>query len=91
MSAAPQLTTPATSEIDRLYSLQLANRAAVGSTTAAQRIAKLRRLHDTVLARRDEICAAMWEDFRKPAAEVDLSEIYPVVSEARHAMGHLRR
>jgi aldehyde dehydrogenase (NAD+) len=78
-------------EIDRLYSLQQNHRAAVGATTAAQRIAKIRRLHDAVLARREEICAAMAEDFRKPAAEVDLSEIYPVVSEARYAMRHLRR
>jgi aldehyde dehydrogenase (NAD+) len=77
--------------IDRLYDLQQANRAAVGSTTAAQRIEKLRRLERAFLARRDEIRAAMWEDYRKPAAEVDLSEIYPVVGEARHAIRHLRR
>jgi aldehyde dehydrogenase (NAD+) len=31
------------------------------------------------------------EDYRKPTAEVDLSEIYPAVSEARHAIRHLRR
>jgi aldehyde dehydrogenase (NAD+) len=78
-------------EIERLYDLQQQNRAAVGATTAAQRIGKLRRFHDLVLARRNEIRAAMWEDYRKPAAEVDLSEIYPVVSEARHAVRHLRR
>jgi len=33
----------------------------------------------------------MWEDYRKPAAEVDLSEIYPAAMEARHAIRHLRR
>ena len=33
----------------------------------------------------------MWDDYRKPAEEVDLSEIYPPVSEARHAASHLRR
>lgn len=78
-------------EIERLYGLQQENRAAVASTTAAQRIGKLRRFHDAVLAHRDELRAAMWEDYRKPAAEVDLSEIYPAVSEARHAIRHLRR
>ncbi len=78
-------------DIDRLYHLQRENRAAVATTTAAQRITKLRRFHDTLLARRQEIRAAMWEDYRKPAAEVDLSEIYPVVCEARHAIRHLRR
>ncbi|HEV7923062.1 MAG TPA: aldehyde dehydrogenase family protein, partial [Thermoanaerobaculia bacterium] len=30
-------------------------------------------------------------DYRKPAAEVDLSEIYPAVGEAKHAIRHLRR
>lgn len=92
MSAAPSvLAARPFDDVERLYELQQNNRAAVAATTAAQRIGKLRRLHDVVLARRDEIRAAMWEDYRKPAAEVDLSEIYPVVSEARHAIRHLRR
>src|SRR4051794_26597585 len=83
--------SPLLPDIDRIYDAQQRNRVAVGATNAAQRIAKIRRLHDTLMARRDEVRAATWEDYRKPAAEVDLSEIYPVVSEARHAMGHLRR
>jgi aldehyde dehydrogenase (NAD+) len=78
-------------EIERLYRLQHQNRAAVGSTTAAQRIEKLRRFEQALLANRTEIAAAMWDDYRKPAAEVDLAEIYPVVTEARHAIRHLRR
>nr|MDQ3280679.1 aldehyde dehydrogenase family protein [Acidobacteriota bacterium] len=56
----------------------------------AQRIEKLRRLERALLDRRDEVRAAMWADYRKPAQEVDLSEIYPVVAEARHAARHLR-
>jgi aldehyde dehydrogenase (NAD+) len=84
------LASSAISEIDRLYELQQGRRAAIGATTVAQRIAKLRRFERLVLARRDEIRAAMWSDYRKPAAEVDLSEIYPIVSEARHAARHLR-
>jgi len=76
--------------IERIYELQQRNRAAVASTTAAQRIAKLRRFEKAIFAHQDDIRAAMWEDYRKPAAEVDLSEIYPVVSEARHAIRHLR-
>jgi aldehyde dehydrogenase (NAD+) len=90
-SARPLSSSTSTDEIDRLYDLQQRHRAAVGATTAAQRVEKLRRFHDTMLARGDEIRAAMWEDYRKPAAEVDLSEIYPVVSEARHAIRRLRR
>jgi len=89
-SIAPRLLDPALSEIERIYEAQQRNRAAVGSTTAAQRIEKLRRLEQALLDRRDEIRVAMWEDYRKPAAEVDLSEIYPIVGEARHAIRHLR-
>jgi aldehyde dehydrogenase (NAD+) len=89
-SPAPLIHHPALDDIERIYEAQQRNRAAVGATTAAERIDKLRRFERLMLARREEIRAAMWEDYRKPAAEVDLSEIYPVVSEARHAIRHLR-
>jgi aldehyde dehydrogenase (NAD+) len=90
-SIAPRLVHPALEDIERVYEAQQRNRAAVAATTAAQRIEKVKRLERAVLNRRDEIRAAMWADYRKPAAEVDLSEIYPVVSEARHSARHLRR
>jgi aldehyde dehydrogenase (NAD+) len=89
-AAAEIVSAPAFDRIERIYQLQQQNRAAVNSTMAAQRIAKLKKLERAVFARRGEIQAAMWEDYRKPAAEVDLSEIYPVVSEAKHAIRHLR-
>jgi len=81
---------PVADHIERIYESQQRNRIAIAATTAAERIDKLRRFERLMLERRDEIRAAMWEDYRKPAAEVDLSEIYPVVSEARHAIRHLK-
>lgn len=78
-------------DIDRIYDAQQKARARVGATTARERIEKLRWIERSVMARRDEIRAAMWEDYRKPPAEVDLTEIYPIVSETRHAVRHLRR
>jgi aldehyde dehydrogenase (NAD+) len=78
-------------EVERVYRTQRANCAAVGLTTARQRIEKLRRLRDALLAGRDEVRAALWADYEKPVAEVDLSEIYPVAGEAKHAIRHLRR
>ncbi len=62
----------------------------MAATTVRERIEKIRRLHDAILKRRDEIREALWADYEKPAAEVDLSEILPVIGEARHAMRHLR-
>ena len=78
------------STVDRIYEAQRRAQSRVAASDAKARIARLRRLHDAVLARRDEIRAALFDDFRKPAAEVDLSEILGVVQEARHAMRHLR-
>ena len=78
-------------EIDRVYQAQRENQAAVAATPSAQRIDKLRRFERALLARRPEIRAAMWEDFRKPPEEVDLTEVFAVVSEARHARRNLKK
>ena len=78
-------------DIERIYAKQRQNRDAVAGSTATERIGKLRRLRAAMFARRDELYAALWADYEKPPPEVDLSEIYPVVSEARHAIRHLRR
>jgi aldehyde dehydrogenase (NAD+) len=73
------------SHIDRLLERQRLRAPLVGRSSAAERRRKIRALHDALFARRDEIRQAMWLDFRKPATEVDLSEIWVSASEARHA------
>ncbi len=78
------------SDIERIFQAQLAHRISVGRTTARERIKKLRRLHDLTLAHKDEICAAVHADFRKPEAEAYIGEIYPVVSEIRHIISNLK-
>jgi len=82
---------PAFDEIEHIYEAQQQHRKRVGATTAAQRIEKIGRLKEALFTHREEIRKALWDDYRKPAAEVDLSEIYPVVGEAKHAMRHLRQ
>ncbi|HVS30243.1 MAG TPA: aldehyde dehydrogenase family protein [Thermoanaerobaculia bacterium] len=78
-------------ELKRIIKLQRENAPRVGARSAAERIRKLRQFERVVMHRREEIKRAMWDDFRKPPAEVDLSEVYAVVSETRHAARHLRR
>ena len=91
MSVEPRFAyATALADIDRIYEKQQARRAAVANTTARDRRQKIRRLHDALLSRRPEIGAALWADYQKPAPEVDLSEMLPVVGEARHALRHLR-
>jgi aldehyde dehydrogenase (NAD+) len=87
----PAARAAADSRIDRIYELQRRAQPRVAATGAAERIQKIRRLHDAVMSRRDEIRAALLDDYGKPAEEVDLSEIFPVLGEARHAMRHLRK
>lgn len=89
MVELPHLGQPP--RLTQIYEAQQRARARVAATTARERIAKIRRLHDALLAHRDDIRAALWDDYRKPVAEVDLSEILPVVQEARHAARRLKR
>ena len=60
----------------RIAAKQQAGRAEIAAATALQRIRKIRRLHDALLRRRDEIRKALWDDYRKPAEEVELLELF---------------
>lgn len=74
-----------------IFEAQKAHQEAVAATTAAQRQEKLRRLHDTVLRLRPAIREALHKDFRRHPTEVDLTEVYPVTNEVKHALKHLPR
>ena len=78
-------------DIRRIFEAQRANRQDVAQTTARERIAKLRRLHKTLMQYRQEIRNALYQDFQKPPLEVDLTEIYIVTSEIKYAIRNLRR
>ncbi|HND89512.1 MAG TPA: aldehyde dehydrogenase family protein [Saprospiraceae bacterium] len=73
-----------------IFQAQQRHRLTVARTTAAERIAKLQRLHDTMLRYRDDIKAALWQDFRKNGFETDISELGVVNGEIRHAIRYLR-
>jgi aldehyde dehydrogenase (NAD+) len=49
----------------------------------------LREFSQFILANKKRIEEAVYADFKKPKLEVDLSEIYPVLSEIRHAIENL--
>lgn len=77
-------------EIHKRFSRQQENSKQVGLSTYEERVRKLRRLSDVILKNRDRIKQAIYLDFRKSPQEVDLTEIYPVVSEIRHTIKNLR-
>ena len=60
-------------------------------STAAQRIDRIKRLRDALLANRQAFYEAFALDYRKPEAEVDVTELMPVLDEMRHAIGRVKR
>ncbi|MDP9900857.1 aldehyde dehydrogenase family protein [Variovorax ginsengisoli] len=74
-----------------LFDAQTATALALRNSTVSQRREKLRRLSHAVLARRESWYAAFHADLGKPRIEVELTELLPVLDEASHAMGHLKR
>ena len=88
---SPETAVDTAATIDRIYAAQQVRQHEIAASTARDRAARLLRLEQELLARRQDIHAAMWADYRKPATEVDLSEIYPVLSESRYARKHLAR
>ncbi len=76
-------------EIERVFAAQQAHAPAVRATTADQRKQKLQRLGDGLRTYRSAFQEAIHADFRKAPAEVDLTELKPVLDEAQHAINHL--
>lgn len=79
------------SRIDRVFARQQTRALELRASSAKDRIGRLRRLHASLQRHRADIYAAAMADFSKPEAEVDLTELFPVVSEIRHSIRHLRR
>ncbi|MFK8008883.1 MAG: aldehyde dehydrogenase family protein [Saprospiraceae bacterium] len=79
------------SEINRIFDLQQKNQFNVANSTASQRYAKLKKLHNAVIKYRNDIKDALYKDFRKHPSEVDLTEIYPVTSELKHTKSNLNK
>ena len=77
------------SEMARVFEAQRDTMLRWRRSTAQERIARIRKLHDAVLDYRVRIQEAGYKDFRKPPVEVDLTEVMTVISEARDAMRNL--
>jgi aldehyde dehydrogenase (NAD+) len=77
-------------QIDEVFHIQKGYSINLRQSTPEDRIELIRRLHDWILAHRQDIRDALYADYKKPNIETDISEIYPAVSEARHTMKCLK-
>ena len=84
------MTTQGASQIQAVFERQAATALRLRSSTAPERIAKIRKLRDAVIAHTDDWYKAAYADFRKPEGEVDLAEILPVCVEANDAIRNLK-
>jgi len=53
------------------------------------RLKKLKTLKKAVFSHRESLQKAIYNDFKKPFVESDISEIYPTISEIKHTISHL--
>ena len=78
-------------EIMALFQSQKKNLSKIAATTAKERIVKVRKVMDWMLANPERIAKALYADYGKHIVEVKISEIMPVVSEAKHIIKHLKQ
>jgi aldehyde dehydrogenase (NAD+) len=60
-------------------------------STANERIARIKKLRDAMMAQREAFYEAFLQDYRKSPSEVEATELLPVMDEMRHAIGRIRR
>ena len=77
-------------EIRRVFERQRQTALRLRTSTREERLAKIARLKDAVMANTEEFYKAGAADFRKPPAEVDLTEIMPVIADANDVRRNLR-
>ncbi len=83
----PEITS--TTSFAQVLYLQRKTATRWRSSTAKDRQGRIKSLKEWILENRTAIQKALWDDFKKPAIEADLSEIFPVTSEINHAIKHL--
>ncbi len=76
-------------EIERIYEAQKKNLQMLKNTSISHRLKKIKKLRKEVVAKREKIQKALWDDFHKPSVQVDISEIYPVIAEAKNYEANL--
>ena len=93
LNSLPMMTTEPiqATDIQRIFEEQRDNASLIALTTAKERIEKLKNIQTYLMAHLEEIQRAMYDDFRKPSAEVMLGEVYSITSEIKFACKNLKR
>ncbi len=82
---------PSTDQIGGIFEQLRKRSITLRNEGIAERRKRLKRLLNWILDNRQRINKAIFEDFGKPAAEVDISEVYPAIDELRNALRNLEQ
>ncbi|MBN7809566.1 aldehyde dehydrogenase family protein [Algoriphagus sp. H41] len=82
-------TLPQT-DFRQIFQAQRQTAEAWRRSTTEERIDRLVKIGDWIRSNQKTIREALWQDFKKPEVESDLSEIFPVTSEINHAKKNLK-
>ena len=74
-----------------LFEAQKRYSSVVRKSTAGERIAKLKKLEEFLMSKKQEIADAVFADFKKPLQEVWTTEVFPCLSEIRFTAGNLKK
>ncbi|RRB07059.1 aldehyde dehydrogenase family protein [Larkinella rosea] len=87
----PAFNTRTRLSIQELFDAQRQQAGFLAATTASERIAKLKRIQTYLLSNRTALANALFEDFRKPAPETELTELLAINNELNVAIRHLKQ
>jgi aldehyde dehydrogenase (NAD+) len=77
-------------QILEVLALQKTALLRLSTSSAEERISKLRKIESYLLQHKEELCDVMYQDFKKPASEVVIAEMLGVKREINHTIKHLR-
>lgn len=78
-------------QIKEVFDGQLETALRWRQSTAAERIARIKKLRTAMLQAREDFYEAFMQDYRKSPPEVDASEFMPVMDEMRRAIARVNR
>ena len=84
----PKSGNDSEARIQEIFELQKANLQNLKNSSERDRRKKLKALKKKVFEYRTRIQEALFADFKKPAIESDISEIYPSITEIKHTLSH---
>jgi aldehyde dehydrogenase (NAD+) len=92
MAHVPHMQSEADPQVIRaVFASQQDTALAWRASSAAERIARIKRLRDAMMAQRQAWYDAFAQDYGKSPSEVEITELMPVMEEMRQAIGALKR